>query len=199
MEAEDGLGPRIVENALRDHHFRAALFARRRSFLGGLEDEQDRARDVLAHSGEHRGHAVLDRGVDVVTAGVHHPDLLVVVGGAHRGREREIGVLGDRQGVHVGAHRHDRSGLPALQDADDAGVRDPLAHLVEAKFAEMFGHHPRRLELAVSEFGELVDVLPEGDRFLLEPGDGLLDAVVPGAEFLAGGRCRHGGEQSETK
>ena len=140
---------------------------------------RDRARDVLAHPGEHRGHAVLDRGVDVVAAGVHHPDLLVVVGGAHFGREREIGVLGDRQGVHVGAHRHHRSGLPALQHPDDAGVRDPLAHLIEAKLAEMFGHHPRGLEFAVPEFRELMDVLPEGDGFLFEPGHRLLDAAVP--------------------
>ena len=192
------LGPRIVEDALRDHKFRAALLARGRPFLGGLEDEHEGARDVLAHSGEHRGHAVLHRGVDVMSAGVHHADLLSVVSGAHFRRERQIGVLGDGQGVHVGAHRHHRSRLPALQDPDHAGVGDPFAHLVEPEFPEVFRHHPRGLELAVPEFGMLVDVLAESDRFRFETGHRFLDAVVPDPEFLGRGRRRQADKEGES-
>ncbi len=40
-----------------------------------------------------------------------------------------VDLLGDGQRVHVGAQRHDRAGLAALQQAHDAGVRDVLAHL----------------------------------------------------------------------
>ena len=54
-------------------------------------------------------------------------------------------------------------GLPPLQDADHAGVRDARANL-EAQLAQLFGHDLRRAELAVAEFGVLVEVAAPRDH-----------------------------------
>ena len=56
---------------------------------------------------------------------------------AHRALEGDVDLLGDRQRVHVGAQRDDGPGLAALEHADHAGVRDLLAHLVEAERAQV--------------------------------------------------------------
>ena len=50
-----------------------------------------------------------DRGVRVVTAGVHHADLLARVVVPRARRERQAGLLGHRQRVHVGAQRDHRA------------------------------------------------------------------------------------------
>ena len=55
------------------------------------------------------GGAEQRRRVHVVAAGVHDADVLVEVGAAHRGLEGIVRLLGDRQPVHVRAHR-DRPG-----------------------------------------------------------------------------------------
>ena len=116
------------------------------------------------HARQHFGHAHQDRDVVVVAAGVHHADLLAVVRRLRRRLERQVDLLGDRQRVHVGAQRHDLSGLAALEDADDAGLRDAGLHL-EPERPKVLGDDLRRSDLAVAELGVLVDVAAPGDHF----------------------------------
>ena len=78
VQPEHGVGLRIVEDALLQHQLRAALFAGRRAFLRGLEDEHHGAGQVGLHAGEHLGDAHQDRHVVVVAARVHDADLAAV-------------------------------------------------------------------------------------------------------------------------
>ena len=199
MEPEDRLRTGVGEGAFFEHEFGAAPLSRRRAFLRRLEDEEHRAGEFAAEPGEHRRDAVLHRGVDIVSAGVHHADFLVVVGGAHFGGEGQVGVFGHREGVHVGAHRDHRPRTAAAQHADDAGVRDLLPHFVEAERPQVLGDPPRRLEFPVPQFGELVDVLAESDGLLFVDGDRFADAVVPVAGLLRGGERGGGGQEQRSE
>jgi len=84
VQAEDRLGRRIVQ------------FALGRTFLGRLEDELDRSRNLLAHVGEHFGRAHQDGDVSVVAAGVHDRNLLPVELTHGLRSERHARLLGHR-------------------------------------------------------------------------------------------------------
>jgi hypothetical protein len=110
VEAEDPAHRKALEQAGRDHRARAAI-----AFLGGLEDEIDRA--APAGVGREQGGGPEQRGrVPVMAAGVH--DALMARG------IRQAGVLGDRQRVHVGAQADARLRGPARQRGDDAMAAD---------------------------------------------------------------------------
>ena len=112
--------------------------------------------------GQRLGHAHQDRDMRVVSAGMHHADLLAEVLGLHRGLERQVGFLDHRQGIHVGAQRHHRSRLAALEQADHAGFRDAGFHF-HAELAQMVRHPFAVLDLAVRELRILVGVAPPVD------------------------------------
>jgi len=86
--------------------------------------------------GEHARHGHQDRDVRIVAASVHHADLFAIPLRARLRCERQVDPLLDRQAVHVGTQRDHRAGQRALQQADDAGVRDLCAHF-EAELLEM--------------------------------------------------------------
>ena len=85
MQAEDRVDLRVVEHAGADHRLGTAG-----PFLGGLEDEHDRARELGLHSREHFGGAHQDRDVIVVASGVHHADVL----SPHAGADQRLGADG---------------------------------------------------------------------------------------------------------
>jgi hypothetical protein len=60
----------------------------------------------------------------VVAAGVHHAGGLAVERRGDLRCERQSGLLGHRQRVHVGAQRHLRTRLAAFDDRDHAVVGD---------------------------------------------------------------------------
>ncbi|GMR22913.1 MAG: hypothetical protein BMS9Abin37_1295 [Acidobacteriota bacterium] len=95
METENGFGLGIAKDTFSEHEIRAALFVRRRTFFGGLEDEHDGSGNLVRELGKNRRDAVLHRGVDVVAARMHHSNVLSVVGRTDRRFERKIGVFGD--------------------------------------------------------------------------------------------------------
>ncbi len=110
----------------------------------------------------------------VVAAGVHHALRLALEG--------QVVRLLDRQRVHVGAQRHDTAGEAAAQDADDARLRDRVAHL-EAEVAQPLGHQVPGALLAVAELGVGVEVAAHGDH-------GRCDALGRGADRGVGsGGC----------
>ena len=91
------------------------------------------------------------------------PVLAAVDDGRDLGGEGHVGLLGDGQGVHVAAHGHDRAGLAALEDADDAGVGVSRPDL-EAELAEVVGDDGRRPRLLDAELGVGVDVAADVDE-----------------------------------
>ena len=123
VQSEDRVDLRVVEHAFLDHQLGAALLAGGRPFLGGLKDQLDRARQLVAHAREDGGGAQQDRHVVVVATGVHHADFLPVPRRLRGGLERQVALLGHRQRIHVRSQRHDRPRLAALQHGDHAGVR----------------------------------------------------------------------------
>jgi hypothetical protein len=187
VQAEDHLGLRVVERALLDHERRPAFLARRRAFLGGLEDELHGAGELGLHAGKDLGRTHQHRHVRVVTAGVHDAGLLAGPLRANPGRERQVHLLGDRQRVHVGAQRHDRPRLAAAQQRHHAGMGNPGAYL-QAQGAQVPGDHLARAELAVAQFGVRVDVTPPGDHLRFEGGRERVQAGVH--RVLGGSRPR---------
>ena len=167
VQTEDRIDLGILQHAFLDHQRGAALLAHRRAFLGGLEDEDDRALDLVLHAGEDFRRAHQDGDVAVVAAGVHHRHGLAVVLRRNLRGERQAGLFGDRQSVHVGAQGHDLAGLAALQDTDDPGLADSGAHF-HAQAAQMVGDHLGGANLAVAEFGMLMQIAAPGDDLGLQ-------------------------------
>ena len=117
VQPEHGVHLRILEHAFLDHHLRAARLARR-AFLGRLEDDLHRSRQIGLHAGEHLGGAEQHRHVEVVPAGVHDADLLAVVLAACLRRERAGPVSSVTGSASMSARRRDdRAGLAALEQA----------------------------------------------------------------------------------
>ena len=126
-------------------------------------------------------------------ARVHDPDLLSQVRGPAGGPERHVGLFGDRQGIHVGTHRHHRSGLLASQDRHHPGVGDAGPDIIEAERAQIVGDQRGRGHLAVAEFRVGVDLMSDlGDlrhqSFHLVVDVGMLCAGRPGDQPHDGGR-----------
>ena len=97
-------GPSL-EQPLLEHEPRAVV-----ALLARLEHQQDPARERVPPLREQARRAQEHRDVGVVAAGVHHARQL--------GREREPRVLGEGQGVHVGAEE-DRGTRPRALDHRD--------------------------------------------------------------------------------
>ena len=89
MHPEHRFGLELAEKAFFQHQLRAAFFAGRRTFLGGLKNEDNGAGKLFAQGSENRSHAENGSDVNVVTAGVGDSDILAVVGGAYRGLKRQ--------------------------------------------------------------------------------------------------------------
>ena len=150
MQAEDRIRCDVIEHTFFQHKLCTAVLTFRRTFLGGLEDEHDRTGQFITHCRQHPGCAQQHGHVGVVAAGVHYAHVLaVVLGGYFRGKG-QAGFLGDRQGIHIRAQRHHRSGLSAFQNSDDAGMGNAGLH-VDIHGPEGFGNLLCSLVLAVGE------------------------------------------------
>ena len=171
VQPEHRFGFHLREEAFLEHQRRAAALAVRRAFLRRLEHEHHRARQLLAHRGEHRGRTHQDRRVTVVTAGVRDADRLAAKLGCRNGLERQVRLLGYRQRIHVRAQRDDRPRTAAAKDSDDAGVRDPGSHF-ETEQLQVRGHQARRAHLAVAQLGVAVDVAAPFDDLWPDALDG---------------------------
>ena len=139
MQAEHRLGLEVLEQAFLEHQRRAAVLAGGRAFLGGLEHEHHLARQVARASPpaprrRPAGCAVWASWPQACITPTVSP---LKVAGDLRG-ERQVGLLGHRQRVHVGAQRDPRAGLAALEDRDHAVVGDAGLRL-EAERAQVLG------------------------------------------------------------
>jgi hypothetical protein len=80
VQAEHGVGLRILERAFLNHLFRAPTLAgecgvEARAFFGRLEQEFDRSGQFVFHVGQHLGGGHQDCRMRIVPAGVHDVDL----------------------------------------------------------------------------------------------------------------------------
>ena len=102
-----------------------------------------------------------------------------------RGGEGQPLRLLDRQGIHVGAQRHNRTGPAPAQDADHPGSRNTGPDL-QAQAAQVLGDQSGRALFLVAEFRVGMDVPPPGDHLsFLRSGllrDFLLEARRLGCE-----------------
>ena len=166
VQPEDGRRRGVRQRALVDHRLGAARAAFE-AFLVGLEQELHRAGELGAIFRQDLGHAHQDGDMGVVTAGMHDAGHLALPHGLRLGGEGQVDPLLDRQRIHVGAQRHDRAGLAALEHADHAGFADPGRDLV-AQGAQVPGRQRRRARLVIGKLGMLMDVAPPGDDLGLE-------------------------------
>ena len=80
VHAEHRVRFEFVEQAFLDHQRRAAFLARRRAFLGGLEDEHHcRPADPCAAAARASATPSRHRRVRIVAARVHHADFLAEI------------------------------------------------------------------------------------------------------------------------
>jgi hypothetical protein len=130
----------------------------------------------------------------IVPAGVHDADLLALVLGADLRGERQVHLLGDGQCVHVRPQGHDRTGPPALQDSDDAGMGDPRLHLV-AQLAELLGYKRGGTGLAIAKLRVLMDVPAPGDHLGHDLGGAAVGLLMKGIDVRSGqGEQEQGGD-----
>jgi hypothetical protein len=157
--AVDLLDAEALHHAVLDHLAAAAA-----ALFGRLEDHHRRAVEV-ARGGQVLGRAHQHGGVPVMAAGVHLA--------RHLGAPGQIGLLLDRQGVHVGTQAHDLAGCVglALDDGDHAGAPDPGYHLVAAELAQLGGHHLGRAHGVEQQLRVLVKVAAPLGHFGGEGGD----------------------------
>ena len=177
VKSEDRVDPRIVEHALLHHQRGAALFARGRSFLCGLKDELDAARELGLESSQNVGGSQEDGEMVVVAARVHHAGLLARPLRGDVRLEGEVDFLRDRKSVHVRSQRDHGTGESAAEQADDTGLRDAGLHL-ESQRAQFVGHDLPSADLAVPEFGMLVEVAAPGHDLREDPVGGRVDGGV---------------------
>ena len=160
MGAEDHVARKPVEQALLDHDAAAA-----RPFLRRLEDEVDGAveilglREIACGAKEHRR-------MPVMPASVHLAGIDGLVG--------EVGLLLDRQRVHVGADADRARAGAAAQGADDARMRDPARDL-DAPGGELLSHDVAGAVLLEAELRMGVDIAPPFREVVAERGDAIVN------------------------
>ena len=168
VQTEHRLRLEFRKNALLQHQRRAEILPGfGRAFLGGLEHEHHLARQFVPHRRQRRRHAQQHRHMRIVTAGMHHPDRLAAIGAHDLRCERQPGLLGHRQCIHVGADRDARPGPASLEDRGHAGGRDAGARL-QTQGPQLIGDEFRGADLMRAEFRMLMQVATPFDHLRLE-------------------------------
>ena len=125
MHSENGVDPKLVEQAVLHHGVTAAFFVS--GFLCRLEDEVNGAIEI-AMFGEVARRAEQHRGMPVMPAGVHLPiDLRAIFKGV---------LFLDEQRVHISAQTDGGLTRAPLERADDAGPAESAMDL-EPKVLEL--------------------------------------------------------------
>ncbi|MCY1429635.1 hypothetical protein D9M71_455600 [compost metagenome] len=181
MQAENGIHLWILHDAVSDHRLGPTLGigAGRhlgKSFLGGLEDELDGARNLRLHACQHFGYTHQDCGMGIVTAGMHHRTVLAHVFGDHLGREGQAGRFLHRKRVHVGAQRDDLAGQAALEKPHHAMASDTRGD-VHAQLAQMIRHQLGGANFLAGKFRVLVYVTSPRHDLGLHPGYTLIQLL----------------------
>jgi hypothetical protein len=161
----DFLDPEPLHQAV-PHHLAAAAAP----LLRRLENHHRRAGEI-AGLGEIFGRAEQHGRVPVMAAGVHLA--------GRRGAVRQVGLLGDRQRVHVGAQSDHPSARPRLfapaDHADHAGAADAGHHVIAAERLQFLGDQARGAMHIELQFRVRVQVAPPSGDFLVHAGNAVGD------------------------
>ena len=160
VHAVDGLGREALEQPFLHHGLATA-----EAFLGGLEDEIDRAGKV-AGLGQVSRRTQQHRRVPIMAAGVHGAVVGRAVG--------DVVPFEDRQRVHVGAERDGALARRAFQDAHHAGLREPAMHR-NAEGLEFLGHDGCGALLLETQFRMSVDIAPPRRHIVVDRGNAVDD------------------------
>ncbi|HTX34062.1 MAG TPA: hypothetical protein VME43_03540 [Bryobacteraceae bacterium] len=101
--------------------------------------------------------------MNIVTAGMGHPNILSVNGGAHCGFEGVRRVLRHLQRIQFRPHCDNRSRLAAFQGPNHAGVCNPGPD-IEAQRAQPLGDKLGCLEFAICELWMLMNLVSQPDH-----------------------------------
>ena len=149
MQAEHAVAREAFEQSFVHHLPRAAM-----PLFGGLEEEVDRAVKIA-------GPAQLLRGTQ------QHGDMAVMAAAVKSARRRagirQVGLLLDRQCVHVRTQPDAAPRRPVAQHADHPGPPDPLMHL-QPQRPQLLGDPPGGAVLAKPQFRMRMNVAPKGDQ-----------------------------------
>ncbi|KAG1255598.1 hypothetical protein G6F68_010232 [Rhizopus microsporus] len=192
MQAEHRLRLEVGDPSFLQHQCRTALFRWRCAFLGRLEDQHHLARQVLLHRHQRFGHAEQGGGVRIMAAGMHHAHGLAAVLVCGLGGERQAGLLGHRQRIHVRAQRDLRARLAAFDDRHHAVMGDAGLRL-QAHRTQALGDLGRGARLAVGQLRMLVELAAPFNHPGLQPlcGGGHFRALP----VLGMGKRRQGQQQ----
>ena len=166
MHAVDLLNAEAIHQPVLDHRgsSRAALFR-------GLKDHH-RVAGKISRLREIAGRAEQHRGMAVVTAGMHQAFRLGGVG--------KIGLFLDRQRIHVGPQSDHldvaiAGRLPALDDADHAGLAEAGRDFIAAKLPQAVGHEGRGAVNVIQQLWVFMDIAAPGLDVGLQIGDAVDD------------------------
>ena len=161
VEAEEtvGFGGQLAPQAVVDHGLGTLG-----DLLGGLEEEDHVACQLLPPLGQQAGGAVQTHGVKVMAAAVHQPVALghrPVVGGL---------LLGD--GVDIRPEGHGLAGAGPPQNGHHAGVHAQINEL-QTQGGQLFLQNPGGAHLLEAQLGVAVQIVLHGPQLGLQ-GLGLL-------------------------
>ena len=167
VQAEDGIGLRILEHAFGHHQRRAAGFSGRRTFLRGLENELhgpgNSSRTPASASATPIRMAICASCPQACMTPTCCPRYSVFTVDL-KGRSDSSD---DRQCVHVSAQRYDGSRFAALEQADHTGFRHAGLDL-HTELAQMIRDPVSPSYLAIRKLRILVDVTPPVDDLRFE-------------------------------
>ena len=143
-------GDRSVEHAVLDHSSSAGP-----ALLGGLEDHRHRTGEPapLGEVREPGGGAEHDRGVAVVSAGVHAT-------GNRRGPGKVV-LLVDREGVDVGSQAHDFAGVRTGKPGKHPRAPGQSGAVLDPESLQFIHDQPRGAVLLVGDLGMGVEIVAE--------------------------------------
>src|ERR1700682_107403 len=162
MHSKDLIDGKTVHQPVPDHRGSAGA-----ALFRWLKDHNRIAREIPGLR-EITGRTEQHRGMPVMAAGMH---LAGRFGGVS-----EIGLLLDRQRIHIGAqpdHLDIASAgrFAALDDADDAGAAETCGDSAAAEFPQALRHECRSAMYVVQQFGMLMDIPAPSLNIGLQIGD----------------------------
>ncbi|CUX45850.1 hypothetical protein AGR4B_Lc60455 [Agrobacterium tumefaciens str. CFBP 5621] len=142
---------KILEQPVGNHGACAA-----QPFLGRLENEHHRTGKIPGFR-QIAGGAEQDGGVHIMPAAVELSGI--------DGRIGQTGFLRHRQGIHIGPQPDGAVAcMPAAQHTDHTGLAITAMDL-DAPGSELFGDDAGRAHLLETDFGMLVQIVADGDKF----------------------------------
>jgi hypothetical protein len=180
METDDGINIWVLEGSGFDHRFSST-----RSFLSGLEDEFDGAREVGGFgevAGEVLGRAEGDRRMSIMATGMHLARDLGAIGDS-------IGLL-DRQSIHIGSNRESAARLQTRDSRDNTRVGD-ASLMGDAPFGKLLANKSSRQMFIKGQFRLLVESSAPLHQIRLE----ILNSGADSRAVRDEGRKGHSGEK----